>query len=150
MPIWGDILGYIKTLIDAIKAQTDKLAGATPVVGTTANMNLYAGATATSGEVGADLVTIGANDTKNKVLSLLIDTTSITAAALITVRMYMQINGTDRKVYHQTFVMGTDTVGLWIIQAAVGIHKALRVEMQSSAAGDTSRTIGYDYQLEVM
>ncbi len=141
--------GRLDLLLDAIKARTDNLAGAAPVVGTTAAMNLFAGV-ATSGETGADLVTIGANDTRNKVLSFLIDSTGITAAAIITVRMYQQINGTARKVYSQQFLMGTDTVGLWIIQAAVGIHEALRVEVQSSAAGDVNVTLGYDGMIEVM
>lgn len=143
MPVLND------NSITAVTTQTDKLAGATPTVGTTAAMDLFAGV-ATSTETGADLVTIGANNVKNKVLSLLIDSTTITAAAIITVRMYQQINGTERKVYSQQFLMGTDTVGLWIIQAAVGIHEALRVEVQSSNAADTNRTLGYDFMLEVM
>jgi hypothetical protein len=129
-----------------IKAQTDKLAGASPVVGsTTANWNT---ATGTSGESGEDLVTIGGNDTKNKLLSLLIDVTACLDGAVLTVKMFMQINGTERKVYSEGFVVNTDTDGLWLVRGSVGIREALRVEVYSNTS--ESKAIGYDYMLEVM
>ncbi len=130
----------------AIKTQTDKLAGATPTASsTTANWNT---ATGTSGEAGEDLVTIGANDTKNKVLSLMLDVSACLDGSVLTVKLFSQINGTERKVYSEGFVVNTDPDGLWIIAGVVGIHEALRVEVYSSTS--ESVAIGYDYMLEVM
>jgi len=134
-------LGTIDTVVDSIKAQTDKLAGATPGVGSaTENWNA----------AEADIVSIGANDTKNKLHSLLVNISAMTATATITIRMYTQINGTERKVYDQDFVKDTDPDGLWIVNGTVGIHEVLRVTAQSDNAGDDGKTIDYDYMLEVM
>jgi len=118
----------------------------TNIVGdTTANWNT---ATGTSGESGEDLVTIGANDTNYKLLSLTLDVSACTNGALLTVKMFMQINGVEQKVYSQNYLVNTDPDGLWIVQAAVGIHEAVRVEVES----DTSESvaIAYDYSLESM
>jgi hypothetical protein len=137
--------------IAAVKAQTDKLAGASPVVGsTTANWNT---ATGTSGEAGADLVTIGADGVKNKVLSLVLDISALTVGSVVTVKMFMQVNGTERKVYSEGFVrqaqvQGSEPDGLIIVAGMLGIHEALRVEVYSST--NESVAIGYDYMLEVM
>lgn len=139
--------GVYSADVTAVKAQTDKLAGATPTVGASASTNWNTG-TGTSGEAGADLVTIGANDTKNKVLSLLIWIGNCTAASAVTVKMFMQVNGTERKVYSQTFLKGTDPDGLWVINSLVGIHEALRVEVYSSTS--EAVVMHTDYMLEVM
>lgn len=129
-----------------VKTQTDKLAGATPTASsTTANWNTGTG---TSTESGGDVVTIGANNIKNKLLSLLLDVSAITDGAVITVKMFQQINGTERKVYSEGFVVNTDPDGLWVVQGVVGIHEALRVEVYSDT--NESKAIGYDYMLEVM
>lgn len=133
---------------DGIKTQTDKLAGQTPSSGSV-NANWQSG-TGTSGETGADLVSIGANDTKYKLHSLLLNISALTAAANITVKLFMQVNGTERKVYSQTFVKGTDPDGLWIVNGTVGIHEVLRVEVQSDQAGDNGSAVEYDYMLEAM
>lgn len=131
----------VKAELDLVKTATDKLAGAAPGVGST---------TANWQTAEADLISIGTDNVKNKLHSLLIDTTALTAAALLTVRMYMQINGTERKVYEQQFLIGTDTAGLWVIQSSVGIHEVLRVSLQSNTAGDNGKAVGFDYMLEVM
>ncbi|MBA7711078.1 hypothetical protein ES703_120030 [subsurface metagenome] len=75
---------------------------------------------------------------------------AIEAAATITIRMYTQINGVERKVYDQDFVKDTDPDGLWIVNGAVGIHEVLRVTAQSDDALDDGKAIDYDYMLEVM
>ena len=134
--------------VTAIKTQTDKLAGATPVSDSvTAN---WQSGTATSGESGADLVTIGANDTKNKVHSLLVSIHNLTVGATVMVKMFQQVKGTERKVYEQPYVVGTDPDGLWIVDASVGIHEVTRVEVQSNNETDNGLAIDYDYFLEVM
>lgn len=111
----------------------------------TANWNT---ATGTSGEAGEDLITLGANDVKNKLLSLVLNISALTVGALVTVKIFMQVNGVVRKVYSQVFLAGTDTDGLWIVQAEVGIHEALRVEVYSSV--NESVAIHYDYLLEAL
>lgn len=131
----------VKTLarLAAIKTATDKQAGETPQAGTaTENWNA----------AEADIVSIGTNDIKKKVHSLLLSIDEITAASTITIRMYMQVNGAERKVYDQDFVKGTDPDGLWIIDGTVGIHEALRVTAQSDAVADDGKNIDYDYMLE--
>ena len=136
----------IKTVVDGVQAQTDKLAGASPTVGSvSANWNT---ATGTSGESGEDLCTIGADGVLNKVLSLVIAIDAATAGAVITVKMFQQVDGVERKVYSEGFVKGTDPDGLWIIAGVVGIHEALRVEVYS----DTNEAVefDFDYMLEVM
>ena len=141
-------LDALKTLLDSIEAKLDNLAGEAPVSGSTTG-NWYSG-TATSGQTGADLVTIGANDIRNKLHSLLINISSVQAGAKITIRLYMQVNGTERKIYQEEFTQGTDPNGLWIINGTVGIHEALRVEATSSKAADNGAAIEYDYMLEAM
>ena len=135
------ILAAVDTEVASIKTQTDKLAGASPTVGSTvANYNA----------AEQDIVSIGANDTKNKLHSLVLNVSALTAAATITIRMYMQVNGVERKVYDQDFVVGTDPDGLWVVNGMVGIHEVLRVTAQSDNAGDDGKAIDYDYMLEVM
>ncbi|MFC2040697.1 hypothetical protein ACFLTY_00015 [Chloroflexota bacterium] len=141
-------LDALKTLLDAIGGKLDNLAGEAPVSGSVTG-NWYSG-TATSGQVGADLVTIGANDTRKKLHSLLVSIGSVGAGAKITIRLYMQINGTERKVYQEEFTQGVDPNGLWIVNGSVGIHEVLRVEAMSSKAGDNGAAIEYDYMLEAM
>ncbi len=115
-------------------------------VGTdTQNWNTQTGS---SGESGEDLVTIGANDTDYILHSLLLDVSACTNGAVISVKLFTQINGVERKVYDQNFTIATDTDGLWIVNGSVSIHEALRVEIES----DTSESvaIAYDYSLESM
>ena len=138
----------LKALIDAVEAKLDKLAGETPAFGSVTG-DWYSG-TATSGQTGSDLVTIGTNDTRKKLHSLLVSIGSVGAGAKITIRLYIQINGTERKVYQEEFTQGVDPNGLWIVNGSVGIHEVLRVEAMSSKAGDNGAAIEYDYMLEAM
>ena len=141
-------LEALEDLLDAIEAKLINLSGEDPVSGSVTG-NWYSG-TATSGQVGADLVTIGTSDTKKKLHSLLVDIGSILSGSKITVRLYMQVNGTERKVYQEEFTKDTDPDGLWVVNGTVGIHEALRVEAMSNKAGDNGLAIGYDYMLEAM
>lgn len=135
------IAAYIDTEVAAIKTQTDKLAGAAPGVGT---------ATENWQTAEADIVSIGANDTSNKLHSLVLNISALTAAATITIRMYMQVNGVEREVYSQDFVVGTDPDGLWIVNGTIGIHEVLRVTAQSDTVADNGLDIEYDHMLEAM
>lgn len=141
----------LPTDVNTIQTQTDKLAGAAPVVGSVnANWNTAAG---TSGEIGEDLVTIGANGVRNKVLSLVLNVSALTAGSTVTVKMFMEVNGVERKIYSESFLKeaqanGSEPDGLWIISGVLGIHEALRVEVYSTT--NESVAIAYDYMLEVM
>ena len=135
-------------IIHPFLARTMNLAGLPPAVGSLA-ANWQSGV-ATSGEAGADLVSIGAANTSYKLNSLLVDINLLTLAATITVKLFMEVVGVERKVYQQVFEQGSDPDGLWIVNGPVGIHDILRVEVQSNNALDNGLAIGYDYMLEVM
>ncbi|GAI30861.1 unnamed protein product, partial [marine sediment metagenome] len=55
-----------------------------------------------------DLVSIGTAVTKNKLHSLIVDISQLTATATINIRLYLKVNGVARKVYDQPFVVGDD------------------------------------------
>jgi hypothetical protein len=141
-------LDALKALLDAIEAKLDKLVGEIPVSGSvTGNWN---SGTATSGETGADVVTIGANDAKKKLHSLLLSIHNFQSGGKVTVKMFMQVNGTERKVYQEDFNKGNDPDGCWVVNGTVGIHEAIRVEAQSNRATDNGVALHYDYMLEAM
>jgi len=94
-----------------------------------------------------NLVSIGANNVRYKLWSLMIDMNAIVGA--LTIRLYSQINGVERRIYQQIFTVAADGPGRWLVNG-VGIHEALRVTCQSDNAGDNGATIAYDYFLEAM
>ena len=141
-------LDALKSLLDAIEAKVDKLAGEPPASGSVTG-NWQSG-TATSGETGADVVTIGANDIKKKLHSLLLSIHNFALGGRVTVKLFIQVNGTERKVYQEDFNKGTDPDGLWVVNGMVGIHEELRVELQSNRAADNGVALDYDYMLEAM
>jgi len=126
--------------LDEIEAKLDKLAGEEPVTGSvTADWN-----TAES-----DVVSVGAADTRYKLHSLLVSIHNL-AGTVITVRMYMPVNGDERKVYEQTFNAAADPAGLWLVNGTIGIHQALRVTLESNSAADNGKEVDYDFMLEAM
>jgi hypothetical protein len=141
-------LSAILTAIADLQAELFRLRGEAPVSGSAAAS--WQSGTASSGEAGADLVTIGIANVKYKLHSLLLNISGLTDGAVIAVRLYMQIKGAERKIYHQSFTKGTDPDGLWIVNGTVGIHETLRVELTSDKAADDGKNIDYDYMLEVM
>jgi len=134
------ILAAVDTEVAAIKTQTDKLAGAAPVAGnTTANWQA----------AEANVVSIGANDIKNKVHDLSLNISNL-AGAVITVRLYKKVNGVERKVYEQSFNSATDPPGLPIINGSWATHDIIRVTLKSNNAADNGKAVDYDYMLEAM
>lgn len=133
-------LARLEAAAYAIKASTDKLAGETPGTGS---------ATADWQAAEADVVVIGAAETKYKVHSLALSIHNLVGAA-VTVRLYMEVNGVERTVYEQAFNAATDPPGLWIVNGTVGIHEALRLTLQSNDAADNGQEVDYDYVLEAM
>jgi len=96
----------------------------------------------------ADIVQIGVADTSYKVHSLVLDITGLVGT--VTIRMYQEVVGVERRVYEQTFTVAANGPGLWIVNGTVGIHEILRVTAQSDNAADNAQPIGYDYMLEAM
>lgn len=126
--------------LDAIRAQVAKLAGESPKTGfVIGNWNI--------GE--SHVVSIGAGNIRYKVHSLLLSIHNLNGT-VITVRMYMKVNGTERRIYEQLFDSTINPPGLWIIHGTLGIHEVLRVTLQSNHTADNNKIIDYDYILETM
>jgi hypothetical protein len=123
-----------------IMNQTDKLAGVTPMTGTTAQNWQTA---------ESEVISIGASNTKHKVHDLSLNISNMVGTA-ITVRLYKNVSGVERKVYEQVFNATTDPPGLPIINGTWGIHDVLRVTLQSNNAVDNGQAVDYDYMLEEM
>lgn len=135
-----------QTKQDAIIAKTDNLAGETPSESsTTKNWKTVADSPDGTGGI---ITTIGAAATRKKVHSLLLDVNALTAASAIEVKLFIKINGIQRKVYEESFVVGTDTDGLWIIDGTLGIHDVLTIAVYSDT--DESVAIGYTAMTEAM
>lgn len=120
-------------------ARTMNFAGLPPHVGSTP------GAWQTA---EADIVSLGAANVRYKLHSLLLDINALVGT--VTIRMYQEVVGVERRVYEQTFTVAADGPGLWIVNGTVGIHEILRVTAQSDNAADNAQPIGYDYMLEAM
>lgn len=94
----------------------------------------------------ANLVTIGANDTLNKVHSLIVDIS--TCIGTITIRMYSQVDGVERQVYFVDASVALDGAGVWVINSVLAIHEALRITCESDNGADDGQSIAYDYIVE--
>jgi hypothetical protein len=123
-----------------IKNQTDKLAGAAPVTGST---------TADWQTAESDVALIGAVGARNKVHDLSLSIANL-VGTVITVRLYKKVNGIERKVYEQSFNAATDPPGLPIINGTWATHDIIRVTLQSNRAADNGKAVDYDYMLEAM
>ena len=97
----------------------------------------------------SNVVNIGVDNTRYKVHSFLLSIHNL-VGNIITVRMYMKVNGNERRVYGQSFDASVDPPGLWIINGMLGIHEALRVTLQSNNAADNGKAVDYDFILEAM
>lgn len=134
--------------VDDIKDQTDKLAGEAPGE-SLVNANWQSG-TADSGEPGGNLVFIGAADTKYKLHSLIVNIGALTNGASITIKLFTKVRGSDTKVYSESFTVGTDADGCWVVNGTLEIDQVLRVECESNNVGDNLGAITYKYDLEEM
>jgi hypothetical protein len=123
-----------------IKTQTDKLAGAVPVTGSS---------TQNWQTAEADVFTIGVAATRNKIHDLSLNISNLTGTA-VTVRLYKKINNVERKVYEQSFNAASDPPGLPIINGTWATHYVIRVTLQSNNAADNGKAVDYDCLLEAM
>jgi hypothetical protein len=127
-------------ILSQIKTQTEKLAGAAPVTGST---------TQDWQTAEADVVSIGEAGVSNKVQDLSLNISNL-VGTLIIVRLYKNINGVERKLYEQSFNAATDPPGLPIINGTWATHDVIRVSLQSDNAADNGQTVDYDCLLEAM
>jgi len=126
-------------IIHPFLARIMNLAGLAPHTGT---------ATEDWNAAEADIVQIGAANTRYKLHSLLLNISALVGT--VTIRMYQEIVGVERQVYSGSFTVAADGPGLWIVNGTVAIHEVLRVTAQSDNAGDDGKSIDYDYMLEAM
>lgn len=126
---------------DSLEALSEAVSGR--IIATGSVIGNWNSGVGTSGEAGEDLVTFPA--ATYDIDSLLVSINALTAGALVTVKMFMEVNGVERKVYQEVFVQGTDPDGLWIVNGPVSVHEAIRVEVHSSVAADDGRAVAYDY-----
>jgi len=143
-----DEIVELKEQVAAIKDYTENLSGEDPVSGSV--IGNWNSGTATSGESGADVITIGADDSKKKLHSLLLNISNFQAGAKVTVKLFMKVNSSERKVYEEEFKRGDDPDDLWVVNGTVGIHEGLRVEAKSNKIADDGAVMDYDYMLEAM
>lgn len=147
----AEIQTIVEDAVADILSQTNKLAGETPGESSvTAN---WQSGTATSGETGADLVSIGTAGDRKKLHSLVVNISALTVGATITIKLFMLVNGVEAKVYPPvgtTWTVGTDPDGVWVVNGTLEISGVLRVEVESDNAGDNGKAITYKYDLEDM
>lgn len=150
-----ELIQAAHTITDAqvtlVKTRTDKLAGEAP--GESSVLANWESGVATSGEDGADLVSIGVAANRKKLHSLVVGIGALTVGATITIKLFMLVNGVATKVYPPigtTWTPGTDPNGIWIVTGTLEIDGVLRVEVESNNAGDNGLAITYKYDLEDM
>lgn len=141
---------YVRTQLIAIKAETDKILGVEGEDTVTA-LNAHGG-TASSGDTGADVLTISTS-TRKKIHFLGIDISGLTDAAKATIRAYTKVLDADAsltKFYDEDFTVGTDPDLIPFINGTIGIRNDLRIEIQSDNDSDTSVDVKYCYVSEDM
>jgi hypothetical protein len=123
-----------------VESQTDKLGGEAPVTGS---------ATQNWQTAEAEVVSIGAANTRYKVHDLSLNISALTGTAIM-VRLYKNVNGVERKVYEQVFNTNNDPPGMPVINGTWAIHDVLKVTLQSNRTADNGMAVDYDYMLEAM
>lgn len=147
----GEIKVDLTPVVQRLEAIQGQLAGEPSYEGSVSES--WQSGTATSGEAGADLVSLGEAGKKKKLHSLLVDIGSLTPGAIITIKLFLSVNGVERKVYPPpgtTWVVGTDPDGVWVVNGTVAIHDVLRVEVESDNPSDNGLPIAYTAVLEAM
>lgn len=105
--------------------------------------------TATSGDPGADLVTIGTANEWSEVSMAVIFLNSFTPGATITIRGYELIAGAVREVMNDDYVVGVDpdlVMLIWWISAQ--IYDQIRIEVHSDQAADDGKAAVFEYRIK--
>jgi len=96
-----------------------------------------------------NLVLVGSNDTMQKIGSLFISLHNL--VGIITIRRYMQINDTERRLYPDYIVdASSDPPGIPIVDGTMLIHEVLRITLQSDNAADNMKAVDYDYVIKLL
>jgi len=103
--------------------------------------------TATSGDSGGDLVTIGSPAESTKIYGLTITIGDFAPGAGITIRMYELVNGTEQQFYSQTFTVGTDPDAIPVIDGPFVTNDVIRVELYSDNPLDDDISVDYEYTI---
>jgi hypothetical protein len=128
----------------AIQTRTDLLAG---LPGTNGNL-----AAAWGDGAEHDLLTIGAPLLREKLHLLIIGIANLVGN--ITIRLYTDVNGTERRIYpipaNMTFNRVNDAPAIPVVNSTMGLRNALRVTIQSDNAADNAQIVEYEYLREAM
>jgi len=94
----------------------------------------------------ANLVTLGTAGQVNRLNSLMIDINGL--AGNISIRLYAQINGTERRIYPipgaTTFSVAADAPGIPVVDGPMNFYGQLRVTIQSDNAADDGVAVPYE------
>jgi hypothetical protein len=134
-----DRLAQLEARLDAVKAQTDRLAGSLPQSGS---------AVADWQLVESDVVAVGMAGTVYKVHSVIVFIQNL--VGVITIRMYVRKDGDDIRVYTETFDAAAVPPGLWVVNGTLAIDDALRVTAESNNPADNGKAVEYKCLLEEM
>lgn len=95
----------------------------------------------------SNLVTIGTAGQVNVFSTFMVDINGL--AGNIAIRMYSQVNGTERRFYPipgaTTFSVAADAPSIPIIDGPINIYGQLRVTVESDAAADDGVAVPYEY-----
>ena len=106
----------------------------------------YPGTTTANWQVAAAVVcTIGGIGVINKIHSLCLDINAM--QGIVTIRFYTDINGVNRQVYIQTFTVGADGPGLYMVNGTLALSGMFTVTAQSDNILDNGQAIGWEYIL---
>jgi len=89
-----------------------------------------------------DILTIGTAGVLQKVHSLHLDINALIGN--VTIRLYTNINGVERRCYSEAFSVAADDPGLWIVNGTLAIFGTLRVTAESNNAADNGQAIGWE------
>lgn len=102
---------------------------------------------ATSGKAGGDIVVIGTPSDTYKVHSLLVTIRYLGAGSKLDIRLYKNVNGVPQCFYDSSFIVGTSTNAIPIIDGEIGITGPLRVELYSDNPIDDGASVDYEFVL---
>lgn len=105
--------------------------------------------TATSGQPGADLVTIGTVGEWSELSDAVLRLDSFTPGATITVRAYKTIAGAEEEIMNEDYVVGVDpNLVLFVWWLVVRMYSQVRVEVHSDQAGDDGAAAIFEYYIK--
>lgn len=113
---------------------------------TTANWN---SGVATSGQPGADLITIGSANEWYRLNQFALVLTGFNALATVTMRAYMDIAGANREVLNDDWIIaasGPIAFMSWFFDAE--FFGPFRVEVYSDQAADDGFNASYEYRIK--